>query len=335
MPVMVLRRNTGSAAGIEASTTCAILPTWRDAKAPLRVPWKGTCLNDPSVSVIVPHHESLRDLDICLDALSRQTLDGERFEIVVADNRSPCGRDAVEAVVAGRARVIDAPIPGAGPARNAGVAAARANLLAFIDCDCVPEPAWLGAGIAALASADVIGGAMTVSVADERRMSGAEAFERVFAFNNRRYVEEERFTVTANLFCTRATFDAVGPFRSGVSEDVEWCHRAIARGFTLAYAADAQVAHPARRDWRALKGKWRRINSERYALAAQASGGKLRWAVRTAALPLSILAHAPRVLRSGTLPDGKARLRALGTLARLRLWRTIDQTAQLTRRSGA
>ena len=287
--------------------------------------------------MVVPHYESLRDLANCLAALQRQTFD-RRFEIVVADNRSPCGRSEVEAIVAGRARVVDAPDPGAGPARNAGVAAAHGRVLAFVDCDCVPAPGWLAGGVAALATADVIGGAMTVSVADERRMSGPEAFERVFAFNNRRYIEEERFTVTANLFCTRATFDAVGPFRTGVSEDVEWCHRAIGKGFTLGYAPDALVAHPARRDWRALKGKWRRINAERYALAAQAPGGlrgKLRWAALTAALPLSILAHAPRVMRSGALPDRATRLRALGTLARLRLWRTVDQVAQIARGPSA
>ena len=305
-------------------------------KHPCNLVGKGTCLVEERVSVIVPHYESLRDLASCLTALAAQTFDRARFEIVVADNRSPSGRAAVEAVAAGRARVVDAPLPGAGPARNAGVAASYGNLLAFIDCDCVPEPGWLSAGIAALSRADVIGGAMTVSVADERRMSGAEAFERVFAFNNRRYVEEERFTVTANLFCTRATFDAVGPFRTGVSEDVEWCHRAIDRGFTLAYAPEAVVAHPARPDWRALKGKWRRINAERYALATQAPGalrGKLRWAAQQVALPLSIVAHAPRVLRSPALPNHAARLRALGTLARLRLWRTLDGLGQFTRRA--
>jgi GT2 family glycosyltransferase len=287
------------------------------------------------VSVVVPHYEALDDLARCLTALAGQTFPSDRFEIIVADNRSPCGSDAVRAVAAssapGHARVIDAPVRGAGPARNAGVAASRGALLAFTDCDCVPEPGWLAAGILALSSADIAGGGMAVSVSDEKRLSGAEAFERVFAFNNRRYVEDEKFTVTANLFCSRAVFDAVGPFLTGVSEDVEWCHRAAGRGFTLAYAADAIVSHPARRNWRELKRKWERINAERFALAVQAPRGRMRWAAQTAMLPLSILAHAPRVVRSGALTQRQSRWRALGTLARLRCWRTADALSLLFR----
>ncbi len=275
----------------------------------------------PRVSVIIPHYDDLPSLNACLDALALQTF-AERFEIIVADNRSPCGLAAVEAVSQGRARVIDAPERGAGPARNAGVAASRGRLLAFTDCDCVPAPGWLEAGVAALAAYDVVGGAVSVSVGDERAMSGAEAFERVFAFDNRRYVKEERFSVTANLFCARQVFDLVGPFRAGVSEDIDWCHRAVAGGHTLGYAPRAIVAHPARRDWPQLQRKWRRITVERHALVTQRPGGRRRWAMRTAMLPLSIIGHGPRIWRSRRLPDGKTRLRALGTLARLRLWRT-------------
>lgn len=37
-------------------------------------------------------------------------------------------------------------------------------------------------------------------------MSGAEAFETVFAFDNERYVKQLHFTVTANLICPRELF---------------------------------------------------------------------------------------------------------------------------------
>lgn len=280
--------------------------------------------SNPEVSIVVPHYNDLPRLQACLDALDRQTAERASFEIVVADNRSPCGLAEVERIAAGRARVIDAPERGAGPARNAGVAASRGKVLAFTDCDCVPEPGWLAAGVAALDSADAIGGRMTVSVGDEAHMSGAEAFERVFAFNNRAYVEDKGFSVTANLFTTRAVFDAVGPFRVGVSEDVDWCRRAVSKGYRLAYAADAVAAHPARADWGELKRKWQRMNSERFLLEAHGAAGKLKWIGRHLSLPFSILAHAPKVASSPDLPDARARLLALGTLARLRLWRMTN-----------
>jgi glycosyltransferase involved in cell wall biosynthesis len=279
---------------------------------------------NPGVSVIIPHYDDLDRLRTCLSALEGQSLARDRFEIVVVDNNSPVGLAAIEAAVAGRARVIVASERGAGPARNAGVAASRGALLAFTDCDCVPAPGWLAAGLARLGSADLVGGSMTVSVEDEAQMSGAEAFERVFAFQNRDYIERKRFTVTANLFCSRANFDAIGPFRNGVSEDVDWCHRALSMGLTLAHEPRAIVAHPARRDWDELTRKWGRINHERFGLKRGDRHARLRWAAYSLAMPFSIPAHLPRVIASPALPDAGARLRALGTLARLRLWRMVD-----------
>ena len=285
------------------------------------------------ISVIVPHYQDLDRLRTCLDALGRQSMHPERFEIVVADNRSPVGIAAIERVVAGRARVVEADERGAGPARNAGVAASDGALLAFTDCDCIPEPGWLMAGVDALESVDIVGGRMIVCVDDEARMTGAEAFERVFAFDNRTYVERQNFSLTANLFCSRAVFDAVGEFRNGVSEDVDWCHRAAAKGYRLAYENAAVVAHPARRDWDELKRKWRRLNAERFALEVSGPAARARWAARNLAMPISVLAHAPKVVTSSKLPDARARLLALGMLARLRLWRMADGIGLLRKRA--
>lgn len=274
----------------------------------------------PRVSVVVPHYQDPVSLDACLTALAAQNFPRDDYEIVVADNASPMGVDAVEKLIAGRARLSVAAEKGAGPARNAGVLATRGKLLAFTDCDCVPASGWLAAGIAALNTAPVIGGRMTVSTG--ARKSGAEAFESVFAFDNENYVKRKGFTVTANLFCARATFDAVGPFRVGVSEDTEWCWRARDLGFPIAYAPDAVCSHPARIDWPALVKKTARINEESY-LLAKSSGKGLLWVTRQFALPLSVMWHAPRVIGAHDLTLGE-RVSALATLARIRLWRLGD-----------
>lgn len=281
------------------------------------------------ISVIVPHYDDLARLDRCLDALSRQTVARARYEIVVADNMSPCGEWRVRAAIGKRARLVMAPKKGAGPARNAGVAAARGDVLAFTDADCVPEPGWLAAGLAGLVDREVVGGCMTVLCERSQPRSGAEAFETVFAFQNRRYVEEEGFSVTANLFCRRATFDATGPFGAGLSEDRDWCLRAGAMGFRIGYRADAVVGHPARADWPALLAKWRRLQAELFANARLRRGGRLRWLMASAAMPLSIAAHLPRLLLSPALSGGGERLRGCATLARLRLWRSADGMMRL------
>lgn len=275
------------------------------------------------VSVIIPHYQDLDRLDLCLSALQCQN-GAPDFEIVVADNMSPAGEEAVRHVIAGRAKLTIATERGAGPARNAGVAVASGTLLAFTDSDCLPDPHWLAAGIAALKHHDLVGGHMYVTTPHGRAMNGAEAFERVFAFDNRDYVRNKGFTVTANLFCSRAVFDAVGPFRVGVSEDMEWCHRARDKGYRLGYAADAIVGHPPRADWDETVRKWRRINAETYGLYRERRWGRLNWAVRSWILLPSILAHTPRIISSPLLSRPSERLAALAMLARLRLWRLVD-----------
>jgi GT2 family glycosyltransferase len=279
----------------------------------------GAAVRAPTVSVIVPHFEDLTNLGRCLDALDVQTF--RDFAVVVADNASPAGQTAVAAVIAGRATLVIAPERGAGAARNAGVAAAGGTILAFTDADCVPDPGWLAGGVAALPAADLIGGAMRVSFADEAAPTPVEAFERVFAFDNRTYVGAKGFSVTANLFTRRDVFDAVGGFRADVSEDADWCLRARDAGYRIAYAPDAVVTHPARRTWAELTRKWERLVRESAALHRAHGGGATGWRLRTWALPLSAIAHLPKVLGSPKLPRFADRFAAAGVLIRLRLWR--------------
>lgn len=279
---------------------------------------------DLAVSVVVPHYQDLANLDICLGLLEQQTLPAERFEIIVVDNMSPAGFASVAGIVAGRALLIENPRKGAGPTRNAGVAQARGAALAFLDSDCRPAPDWLERGLAALETASVIGGRVDVLVADPAAISATEAFEMVFAFNNEGYIRDKGFSVSANLFVRRAAWEAVGGFRDGVSEDVDWCWRARDAGFPVAYAPEAQVGHPARRNWPELVRKWRRLTREGYALHREKAGGLLSWLLRSWAVPLSALAHLPRILHSPKLSRPMDRMRAAGILLAIRAYRFVD-----------
>jgi cellulose synthase/poly-beta-1,6-N-acetylglucosamine synthase-like glycosyltransferase len=75
------------------------------------------------VSVIVPHLNDYDNLDACLTLIGAQTFPGDRTEVIVADNGSSRGLDAVCEIVGSRGRVIEVAERGAGPARNAGVRA--------------------------------------------------------------------------------------------------------------------------------------------------------------------------------------------------------------------
>ena len=93
------------------------------------------------VSIVVPLYNNRRTLGACLDALAAQRFEGPR-DVIVVDNGST---DGSQDLVRGRpfTRLLSCPIPGPAAARNWGIAAARYELVALTDADCLPEPAWL------------------------------------------------------------------------------------------------------------------------------------------------------------------------------------------------
>jgi cellulose synthase/poly-beta-1,6-N-acetylglucosamine synthase-like glycosyltransferase len=286
----------------------------------------------PLISVVVPHYGDLEGLAANLEALSRQSYPIDRFEIIVGDNDSPEGAQAVERVIDGRARLVVVTQPGAGAARNGGVALARHDILAFTDADCRPHADWLVEGVLALENWDLVGGRVAVVTDDPNAMTPVEAFESLFAFRNHAYVRVHAFTVTANLFCRRRVFEGTGPFDvTGLPEDIDWCHRAGRRGYRLGFARRAVVDHPARRTWEELTTKWSRTDREMFTLAVSRPGGRLHWIRRTMLLPFSAPYHIPAALfRRGVRTFGQRRT-AIGVLFRIRFWRFFDSLRLLAK----
>lgn len=281
----------------------------------------------PRHAVIIPHYDDTDRLARCLDALVAQDL--AATEVIVADNASPVDLGPLGARFP-QVRFVTQPEPGAAAARNKGVAESRADWIFFLDADCVPAPDWLDNArrIAAGDPRQVTGGRIEVFDETPPPRSGAEAFETVFAFDQRDYIERKGFSVTANLVVARAVFEAVGPLVPGLSEDVDWCRRAVASGHALVYDAALAVAHPTRSDWPALRKKWRRMTAEGFGLEGQGVRGRARWAAKALLMPASIALHLPRIIGHPALSAAEKR-RAAATLARLRLQRMAWMLAQV------
>jgi glycosyltransferase involved in cell wall biosynthesis len=274
----------------------------------------------PRISVIVPHFNQQALLVRCLEALRGQTIGLQAYEIIVVDNGSPGGLSEIVAK-APFVRFLVEPQRGAAHARNAGLATARGEIIAFTDADCVPAPDWLACGETSLADADLVGGPIDVFAADASHPTPVESFERVFGFRQRHYVSRKGFAATANLFATRAAARAIGAFRHGVSEDVDWCHRARALGFRLAFNDTARVGHPARQTFEELARKWERLIEERWnGIEGGAFSRAVLFAALAAATALSIVPHAAEIAVSRAI-RGSEKPAALATLARIRLWR--------------
>src|ERR1700737_4354862 len=98
----------------------------------------------PDVSVVVPTHNRASLLREHLRALGAQTYPRLSTEwVVVCDG---CGDNSAQVAMEGGAdQVIELEGRGAAAARNAGLAASSAPVVAFLDDDIIPTPGWLQA----------------------------------------------------------------------------------------------------------------------------------------------------------------------------------------------
>lgn len=97
----------------------------------------------PPTSVVVATRERAGRLARALDSLLAQ--DHPSFEIVLVDNAPVTDetRELVERKYGERVRYVCEPAPGLATAHNAGLAAARGEVIAFTDDDVVADPRWL------------------------------------------------------------------------------------------------------------------------------------------------------------------------------------------------
>lgn len=274
--------------------------------------------------VIIPHKDDLVRLDQCLAALMPTLPDG--ISVVVVDNGSEGDVAGVLSQYPG-VDLLREPLAGAANARNRGVAETDAPLLLFLDADCLPDANWAETALAVAGQGDLVTGEVYVFHENDGPeadglQTGAQAFEQVFAFDFRTYVARDGFAGTGNLVTRREVFNTVGPFRAGMSEDKDWCQRATALGFTLIYVHDMRVGHPSRSDWAALSRKWQRLTDEAWELHRADGKTRAAWILRALAMPASVVAHAPKVLRASGL-TWMEKVRALMTLARIRLARMV------------
>jgi glycosyltransferase involved in cell wall biosynthesis len=108
----------------------------------------------PAISVVVCTYRRAEKLPACLDALARQTI-RDRVEVIVVDD----GPDDATAAVAARydVRLVrHSENRGLAAARNTGIAASTAPIVAFTDDDCVPAEDWLEALLEPYDKPDVV-----------------------------------------------------------------------------------------------------------------------------------------------------------------------------------
>jgi GT2 family glycosyltransferase len=198
-----------------------------------------------SISVVVPTRDRRAQVSRLVQALAKQE-PGVPFDLFVVDDGSTDGtRDQLQLLAPDlpfALHVLSAST-GTGPAgaRNRGWRASSAPLVAFIDDDCVPEPAWLRAMATGLTEADVVVG---------RTKPPHNQVDRIGPFSS--YIDSDSAPDLAYLSCNiayrRSVLEQLGgfdeerfPFPNG--EDTDLGLRARKAGFRDRSEPDALVWH--------------------------------------------------------------------------------------------
>ena len=220
------------------------------------------------ISVILPTKDRGPDVDLTLDALVAQDLPARDYEVLIVDNasadenaralRSWCDRHPDQL------RYVREPEPGLNRARNAGVAAATGEVLAFLDDDAIPATDWLTQLLRVFDARPqtwAVGGrirsqftAPPPSWLDDRCALYLSDFDRGDALTALHYDDYPR---GANMAFRRGAFDRCGPFAPCLDRrgdlllsngDIEMCYRIELAGYEVVYAPHASVQHLIRGD---------------------------------------------------------------------------------------
>lgn len=205
----------------------------------------------PYISIIIPTYNRPRALARCLASLDSVDYPRERFDVVVVDDGSNSSLRDIIAKYSTCYRLYYLRQHNQGPAtaRNAGAEYAQGEFLAFIDDDCVMEPAWLREMARATAmSVDSLFGGHTTNALKTNIYSSASQTLVDFLYGYFLVRKSPlRFFTSNNLMMRRKPFLEIGGFHGGfplaAAEDRELSFRWISRGGDLQFVPDAIVLH--------------------------------------------------------------------------------------------
>lgn len=230
-------------------------------------------MTHPFVSIIIPVYNDRDRLTLCLEALEHQTYPKDQYEVIVIDNGSEHPLDDLISRFQ-QVHLTCEDQPGSYAARNRGLQIARGQLLGFTDSDCIPAQDWIEKGVArflATENCGLVAGKIQLFFQQKDHPTVVELFDSRNFLQQHRYIAEDHYGATANLFTSRAIFDAVGPFNAQLKSggDREWGQRVYAAGYRQAYADDVGIAHPARHSWPEIAKKISRVIEGRYKIDAR------------------------------------------------------------------
>ena len=213
------------------------------------------------VSVVVPVYNGEKYIISCLESLSSQSLPKKNVEVIVVDN---CSEDnSVNIARQYNATVLKETKRGSYAARNAGVHAARGQIIGFIDVDCIASSDWIKHALSNFTASppvEILAGRVEFIIPEKLTVWGD--FDR-HTFLNQEYSFRSGVAKTANMFVKREVFENAGYFNDKLLSggDIEWTSRAVRFGASIKYEPKALVYHPVRNNFNEIAKKVYRVGT--------------------------------------------------------------------------
>ena len=197
----------------------------------------------PALSVVVCAYNEARLLHECLDSLA--ALDYPDLDVILCDDGS--SDETLEIMRRYPFRVLDLPHGGLSAARNAGLAAARGEIVAYLDADAHCHPEWPYHLVLSMEDEGVVAtGGPNLPVVDagftERAVAASPGgpIEVLVSDDRAEHVPG------CNMAYRRDELAAIGGFDvvyTSAGDDVDVCWKLLDRGGEIAFAPAAQIRH--------------------------------------------------------------------------------------------
>lgn len=204
---------------------------------------------EPFVSIIIPVYNRAHEIGPCLESLLSLDYPSSKREIIVVDDASE--DHTVFMVRRYKVRLIVQKYnQGQSAARNAGVKAAKGEIIAFMDSDCIADQRWLrelAPYFQDLRNA-LVGGYVD-SFFRETWLERYEEVQSPLNMGQKRLIgaakESSFYVPTCNMLLRKDAYLKMGGLDEGlrVGEDVDLCWRLKKQGYRMIYVPKGRVEH--------------------------------------------------------------------------------------------